>query len=87
VPLDPQAKVVLDAMPPMPDFDAIPLELLRAGMAQGTLPGEPERVASVENRTLPGPAGEIPVRIYKPEARGPLPGRATGADLRCASNC
>jgi acetyl esterase len=74
VPLDPQAKAVLDAMPPMPDFDAIPLELLRAGMAQGALaPGEPERVASVENRTLPGPAGEIPVRIYKPEARGPLP--------------
>jgi acetyl esterase len=74
VPLDPQAKAVLDAMPPMPDFDAIPLELLRAGMAQGALaPGEPERVASVLNRTLPGPAGEIPVRIYKPDARGPLP--------------
>jgi acetyl esterase len=74
VPLDPQAKAMLDTMPPMPDPDTIPLELLRAGIAQGSLaPGEPERVASVENRTVPGPAGEIPVRIYKPDARGPLP--------------
>ena len=45
-----------------------------AGMAQGTLnPGDPEPVAHVENRTIPGPAGEIPVRIYRPAARGPLP--------------
>jgi acetyl esterase len=74
MPLDPQAKAMLDAMPPMPDFDAIPLELLRAGMAQGTLnPGEPEPIEHVENRTIPGPAGEIPVRIYRPAARGPLP--------------
>jgi acetyl esterase len=32
----------------------------RAGRAQG------ERVASVENRTIPGPDGEIPVRVYRP---------------------
>lgn len=30
------------------------------------LPTEPESVGSVEDRTLPGPAGEIPVRIYWP---------------------
>jgi acetyl esterase len=29
-------------------------------------------VAQVENRRIPGPAGGIPVRIYKPEARGAL---------------
>ena len=29
--------------------------------------GPVEDVARVENRTLPGPAGEIPVRIYAPE--------------------
>jgi acetyl esterase len=58
----------------MPDFDAIPLELLRAGFAQGVIsPGEPEPVAHVENRRIPGPSGEIPVRLYRPESRDPLP--------------
>ena len=34
---------------------------------------EPEQVARVENRTIPGPAGEIPVRIYTPQGSGPFP--------------
>jgi acetyl esterase len=73
--LDPQAKALLDAMPAMPDFDEIDLAALRMGMqAQSSLsPGEPEPVARVENRTLPGPGGEIPVRIYAPEGSGPFP--------------
>jgi acetyl esterase len=75
VPLDPQAKALLAQFPPMPDFDAIPLDLLRAGFAAGVLsPGEPEPVAHVENRTLPGPAGQIPVRIYRPVSGKALPG-------------
>ena len=74
MPLDPQAKALLDAMPPMPDFDTLDLALLRAGFDQSALaPGEPESVAHVENRRIPGPAGQIPVRIYRPEARGALP--------------
>ena len=45
-------------MPPMPDFTAIDLAMIRAGMAAGVLnTGEPEPVAKVENRTIPGPAG------------------------------
>ena len=73
--LDPQAKAMLDAMPPMPDFDVIPLELIRQGMAaQSALsPGDPPPVAKVENRTIPGPAGEIPVRVYTPDGVGPFP--------------
>jgi acetyl esterase len=71
--LDPQAKAVLDTMPAMPDFDAIPLELIRSGMAQSLAPGEPLPVGKVENRTLPGPAGRIPVRVYTPEGTGPFP--------------
>jgi acetyl esterase len=76
VPLDPQAQAVLAQFPPMPaDFDVIPLDLLRAGMSQGSLsPGEPEAVAHVEDRSLPGPAGDIPVRVYRPASSGPLPG-------------
>lgn len=73
--LDPQAKVMLDAMPAMPDFDSVPLSLLRAGMeAQSTLsPGDPLPVAKVEDRSIPGPAGEVPVRVYTPEGSGPFP--------------
>jgi len=75
VPLDPQAKAILDAMPPFPDFDAVELSVLRQAMDQGRLEsGEPEPVGRAEDRTLPGPTGEIPVRIYRPEGRGPFPG-------------
>src|SRR6267378_5028210 len=89
MPLDPQAKVLLDLMPPMPDFSTIDLAVVRAAMAQGPLnAGEPEAVAKVENRTIPGPAGQIPVRVYTPQVarsepkasedqridRAPLPG-------------
>ncbi|HKS88197.1 MAG TPA: alpha/beta hydrolase, partial [Stellaceae bacterium] len=34
---------------------------------------EPLPVARVENRTIPGPAGPIPVRLYWPEETGPCP--------------
>ena len=33
----------------------------------------PEPVADVTDRTIPGPAGDIPVRIYTPEGDGPFP--------------
>jgi len=74
MPLDPQAKAMLDLMPPMPDFGSVDLALLRAGMEAGVLSsGEPEAVARVEDRTIPGPAGEIPVRVYTPEGEGSFP--------------
>jgi acetyl esterase len=34
---------------------------------------EPLPVARVENRTIPGPAGPLPVRLYWPEATGEVP--------------
>jgi acetyl esterase/lipase len=75
MPLDPQAKAVLDLMPAMPDFSTLDLALIRAGMASGPLnAGEPEPVAKVENSTIPGPAGQIPVRVYTPSGSGPHPG-------------
>jgi acetyl esterase len=74
MPLDPQAKALLDLMPPMPDFSTLELAVVRAGMAGTLSPGEPEPVAKVENRTIPGPAGEIPVRVYTPSGKGPHPG-------------
>ena len=74
--LDPQAKALLDAMPPMPDFDGIPVDVLRQGMAaQNALaPGqEPEPVARVLDRSIPGADGDVPVRIYTPSGDGPFP--------------
>ena len=34
---------------------------------------DPEPVGKVENRTVPGPGGSIPVRVYTPEGDGPFP--------------
>ncbi|MEO7273796.1 MAG: alpha/beta hydrolase [Vicinamibacterales bacterium] len=33
----------------------------------------PEAVGNVENRTITGPAGQIPIRIYSPAGPGPFP--------------
>ncbi len=33
----------------------------------------PEAVAKVENRSIPGPGGEIAIRIYTPKGTGPFP--------------
>jgi acetyl esterase len=37
------------------------------------LQGEPEAVARVENRGVPGPGGDLPLRIYTPGGAGPFP--------------
>ena len=76
MPLDPQTKAYLDQMVElqMPPITALSPEAIRQGIAAqfaSVPPGEP--VASVVNRTIPGPAGEIPVRIYTPEGSGPWP--------------
>lgn len=73
-PADPQVKAVLD-------------KLAAAGLARPTtvadvrkaylfypkLSGSPEHVFRVEDRQIPGPAGNIPVRIYTPSSAGGLP--------------
>ena len=37
------------------------------------LNGPPAAVAAVADRTVPGPAGELPVRVYTPEGEPPFP--------------
>lgn len=75
MPLDPQAKAILDAMNAAPPLDTKTLEpaVMRAFFESMKLPSEPLAVAAVVDRRLPGPAGEIPVRIYTPEGRAPFP--------------
>lgn len=35
--------------------------------------GQPQPIHQVDDRLIPGPGGEIPIRIYKPEGNGPFP--------------
>jgi acetyl esterase len=43
---------------------------VRARLKASRRPAKPVEVGKVENRTIPGPAGEIPVRIYQPLGAG-----------------
>src|SRR5437867_3622222 len=76
MPLDPKAREFLDmlAAAGAPELTDLPVEdarLALTSMFAGQ--GAPEPVARVDDRSLPGPAGEIPVRVYTPEGRGPFP--------------
>jgi acetyl esterase len=74
MPLDPLVKTILDqaAAQNAPPLHELAVEEARAGYrALRVLDGTPEPVAGVEDRAIPGPSGEIPVRIYTPEAATP----------------
>ncbi|MCZ6782373.1 MAG: alpha/beta hydrolase [Proteobacteria bacterium] len=77
MPVDPQAQAVLDRLPTgaLPDLSTVPPTVMRQMFSGMTAIGgaETEAVHRVENRTLPGPGGEIPVRIYTPSAARDLP--------------
>ena len=78
MPLDPQASAYLDQMAAvMPPLDTLTPDVIRAAIqaqvAQAAEQGAPEPVAQVNDRAIPGPAGEIPVRVYTPEGDGPFP--------------
>jgi acetyl esterase len=56
-----------------PPLWELPLEQARgAGELFGRM-DEPPAVAKVEDRAIPGPAGELPVRIYTPASDAPRP--------------
>src|SRR5216117_328869 len=75
MPLDPEAKMLLEQMTTVVrPFDELSVEEARAAIVTlSAAAGESEAVARVENRAVPGPRGEIPVRIYTPEGRAPFP--------------
>jgi len=67
VPLDPQARFVLDQIAAQGGMELHHLSPADARKAfeKLRLPIPAEPVAHVENRTIPGPAGALPVRIYR----------------------
>ena len=76
MPLDPKCKMLIELMAPpgAPTLDQMtPLEAREMMIRMAAVRGEGEAVKQVANRTVPGPHGEIPVRIYTPEGSGPLP--------------
>ena len=50
-----------------------PADAVRSLLVKQGRSTAPEPVGSVENRTFPGPAGAVPIRIYKPSGAGPFP--------------
>jgi acetyl esterase len=73
MPIDPTARVLIDAMeanfPPLdPTISGTEMRARVAEAAAKVMPAptDPEPVGEVLDRTVPGPAGEIPVRIYHP---------------------
>ena len=75
IPLDARIRAMLDAEPPSPPLDTLPVAQVRA-LREGMMLQRAkldERVACVEDRAIPGPGGGIPVRIYTPHGDGPHP--------------
>ena len=73
MPLHPQAQTVMDFLAETGlsfSGDKSPQELRALG---DTRIPSPIEMDSVEDRTIPGPGGEIPVRIYRPSAEAGLP--------------
>lgn len=72
--LDPLVKGLLDQMAsqPQPKLWELPPEQGRAmyKMMGQMLDVQNVPIGKVENRTIPGPGGEIPIRIYTPVAQG-----------------
>ena len=68
-PIDPQARSFLDrlASAGLPTTDQLTVAQARAQMEVSTrFLGRPPRVLRVEDRMIPGPAGEIPIRVVTP---------------------
>lgn len=77
MPLDPQAQAFLDQMVA---FGAQPLNTLSPEDARKAFDLlaelselKPEPVAKVEDRLIPGPVGQIPIRVYTPQGTEPFP--------------
>lgn len=75
MPLDPQVEAVLAPLreAPVVDFWSLEPSVVRANFGSFGAEAAPPPVAKIENRGIPGPAGELPVRIYTPDGAGPFP--------------
>ena len=73
-PLDPQSQALLDQINAGgPPAHELPLDEIRALLGEmcRSLAGPPAPVYAVEDRTIPGPGGDIPIRVYRPRQQQP----------------
>ena len=76
MPLDPHVRELLDqlAKSGAPSLETLTVPQARAMFQAMSMPrAEKLALARVEDRRIPSPAGEIPVRVYTPEGQGPFP--------------
>ena len=77
MPLDPQVRAVLDirAAAGLPPTHTMSVAEARAAVLarHAAAPPWAEAVAAVDERCIPGPAGDLRIRIYRPWAPPPLP--------------
>jgi len=76
VPIDPQIAAMLAAMPEWPGVRHVPIDVLRQSVHDSSvaIPGASDAVvASTDDRTIPGPGGALPIRIYTPQGEAPFP--------------
>jgi acetyl esterase len=75
MPLDPIVKALIDqaAALNMPNFQSLSPQQAREMYKATRSTAAPEPVDRSDDRTIPGPAGDIPVRVYAPANDGPLP--------------
>ncbi|HWD28206.1 MAG TPA: alpha/beta hydrolase [Rhizomicrobium sp.] len=66
--LDAHVKTLLDQMAALklPKFSEIGPQAARAAMRSRILNGAPTAIGKTEDRTIPGPGGAVPVRVYTP---------------------
>ena len=74
MPLDPQARAVMDQVAALglPPAHTVTPQEARANAKSRPRAIGPD-VGNVEDRNIPGPDSEIPIRIYTPKGEGPFP--------------
>ncbi|HIF95086.1 MAG: alpha/beta hydrolase [Myxococcales bacterium] len=75
MPLDPEAKAVLDSLAEGLDVDpfSVPHTVMRDAFAAQSGENDGPEVGNVEMREADGPEGKIPVRVYTPASSGTTP--------------
>lgn len=64
--LDPDAAARIASFGTVPSMRVRGLAALRAGLESAPLPAEMPEMAAITDSAIPGPAGDIPARIYRP---------------------
>jgi len=72
MPLAPEIKAFLDAaaQAALPQVWEAPIEVIRRNtQSRPALAGSPEQLFEIRNRFIPGPTADLPIRIYRPQAK------------------